>query len=145
MYFTIAGIQGVSVPHIDSITAVNTTATITLSSTLHGLVTNDVVSVINVGDAFDTASNGVAVTVSSAVLTYTIANVGSTVITATPTKYSRVLVIDSGTESATATVVTSAAIDALYANGTGQGSYNVPGGLNYNPDNNIDYIIKAND
>jgi hypothetical protein len=72
------------------------------------------------------------------------ANLASNV-TATIGSKSRIQLVDSVTESATATTVTSAAIDALYANGTGQGSYNVPGGLNYNPDNNIDYIIKAND
>ena len=72
------------------------------------------------------------------------ANLASNV-TATIGSKSRIQLVDSVTESATATTVTSAAIDSLYANGTGQGSYNVPGGLNYNPDNNIDFIIKAND
>ena len=145
VYFTPSGIQGASTPYISSITATNEVATVTLSSSSHGLVTGDYVAVLNVGDPYNTASNGVAITVSGAAFTYAVANVGSTQTTATLNDYSRVDVVDSGTENPAYSAVTSAAIDTAYANGTGQGSYNVPGGSTYNPDNDVDFIIKAND
>jgi hypothetical protein len=147
VFFTKSGIQGATTITVDSITAVNTTATITLSASAASanVATGDFILVTNVGDQFDTVSNGVSGTASANTITYTVANVGTTQVTATLTKYSRVTLVDSTTEAPSYAVVTSAAIDAAYANGTGQGSYNVPGGLNYNPDNNIDVIIKAND
>jgi len=147
VFFTMSGIQGASTITIANITAVNTTATITLSASAASanVATGDFILVTNVGDQFDTVSNGVSGTASANTITYTVANVGTTQVTATLTKYSRVTLVDSATEAPSYAVVTSAAIDAAYANGTGQGSYNVPGGLNYNPDNNIDVIIKAND
>jgi hypothetical protein len=147
IFFTKAGIQGATTITIDSITAVNTTATITLSASgaSANVTTGDFIEVSNVGDPFDTPSYGVTGTVSSNTITYTVANVGATMITANLTKNSRVTLVDSTTEAPSYAVVTSAAIDTAYANGTGQGTYNVPGGLNYNPDNDIDVIIKAND
>lgn len=147
VFFTKSGIQGATTITIDSITAVNTTATITLSASASSanVATGDFILVTNVGDQFDTVSNGVSGTASANTITYTVANVGTTQVTATLTKYSRVTLVDSATEAPSYAVVTSAAIDTAYANGTGQGSYNVPGGLNYNPDNDIDVIIKAND
>ena len=147
VFFTMSGIQGASTITIANITAVNTTATITLSASAASanVATGDFILVTNVGDQFDTVSNGVSGTATANTITYTVANVGTTQVTATLTKYSRVTLVDSVTEAPSYAVVTSAAIDTAYANGTGQGSYNVPGGLNYNPDNNIDVIIKAND
>ena len=147
IFFTKSGIQGATTITIASITAVNTTATITLSASASSaeVATGDFIVVSNVGDQFDTTSNGVSATASANTLTYTVANVGANVVTATLVAASRVTVVDSAAEAPTYGVVTSAQIDTLYANGTGQGSYNVPGGLNYNPDNNIDFVIKAND
>jgi len=147
IFFTKSGIQGATTITVDSITAVNTTATITLSASASSaeVATGDFIVVSNVGDPFNTTSNGVSATATGNTLTYTVANVGANVITATLVKDSRVTVVDSTSEAPTYGVVTSAQIDTLYANGTGQGSYNVPGGLNYNPDNNIDFVIKAND
>jgi hypothetical protein len=147
IFFTKSGIQGATAITIDSITAVNTTATITLSASgaSANVATGDFVEVSNVGDPFDTPSYGMSGTVTANTITYTVANVGATMITANLTKNSRVTLVDSVTEAPSYAVVTSAAIDTAYANGTGQGTYNVPGGLNYNPDNDIDVIIKAND
>ena len=147
IFFTKSGIQGATTITIASITAVNTTATITQSASASSaeVATGDFIVVSNVGDQFDTTSNGVSATASANTLTYTVANVGANVVTATLVAASRVTVVDSAAEAPTYGVVTSAQIDTLYANGTGQGSYNVPGGLNYNPDNNIDFVIKAND
>ena len=147
VFFTKAGIQGATAITVSSITAVNTTATITLSASASSaeVATGDFIVVSNVGDPFNTTSNGVSATATANTLTYTVANVGANVITATLVKESRVTVVDSISEAPAYATVTSTAIDALYANGTGQGSYNVPGGLNYNPDNDIDFVIKAND
>jgi hypothetical protein len=147
VFFTKSGIQGATTVTIDSITAVNTTATITMSSnvTVANVVTGDFIEVSNVGDQFNTTSNGVSGTVSANTITYTVANVGTTQVAATLTKYSRVVLVDSTTETPNYVAITSAALDTLYANGTGQGTYNVPGGLDYNPDNDTDIIIKAND
>lgn len=148
IFFTKSGIQGASTITIDTITAVNTTATITLSASAASAnvaASGDFIVVSNVGDPFDTVSYGVAGTSTANTITYTVANVGASVISATLTKNSRVTLVDSVTEAPSYAVVTSAAIDTAYANGTGQGTYNVPGGLNYNPDNDIDVIIKAND
>ena len=148
IYFTPANIQGATTVNIQSITANGTTATITLSanSATSGVVTGDFIEVSNVGDSFDTTSIGANATVSANTITYTVANVGSTQLTATLTKYSRVTLVDSVTEAPAYTEVTSAAIETAYAGTTtGQGDYNVPGSVTYNPDNNIDIIIKAND
>jgi archaellum component FlaG (FlaF/FlaG flagellin family) len=147
VFFTKAGIQGASTITIQSITAVNTTATVTLSASAStaNVVTGDFIEVNNVGEGFDTTSIGVSGTATANTITYTVANVGSTQITANLTKFSRVTLVDSTTEAPAYAEVTSAQIDTAYAGGTGQGTYNVPGGLNYNPDNDIDVIIKAND
>jgi hypothetical protein len=72
------------------------------------------------------------------------ANLASNV-TATLDKYSRVNLVDSVTEAGSYTEVTTTQIDAQYANGTGEDTYNVPGNLNYVSDNNIDFIIKSNE
>ena len=218
--FTKAGIQGASAVNIESIVANNIYSVVTLSNTLAvaNIVSNDFVAVNNVGDAFNTGSDGAAVislasiggvvtvagsnviTVSntaglisglsvvssntttlanhtitsvtnatayvSAVnatnqsnatantttlsvanaFSYVVPTVGATQITASITKDSRVRLVDSVTESITSyAAVTSAAIDSAYANGTGTGTYNVPGGSTYNSDNNIDFIIKSNE
>lgn len=148
IFFTKSGIQGATSTTVESITANGTTATITLSTSgaTANVVTGDFIEVSNVGDSFDTVSIGVSGTVSANTITYTVANVGTTMLTATLTKFSRVTLVDSVTEVPAYTEVTSAAIETLYANTTtGQGSYNVPGSVTYNPDNDIDIIIKAND
>jgi len=151
VFFTPANIQGATTVNIQSITANGTTATITLSAnvTTANVVNGDFIEVSNVGDQFDTTSIGVVGTIantSANIITYTVANVGSTQVSATLTKYSRVTVVDSVTEAPAYADVTSAAFEALYANSTTtQGVYNVPGSVTYNPDNDIDIIIKAND
>jgi hypothetical protein len=150
VFFTKSGIQGASAITISSITANATTATITLSDTAAnaGVVTNDVVIVSGAGDAFNTGSVGASVTAVGSTLTYTVATVGSTEISATVDKFTRVTLADSITEEATAatyTAVTSAQIDTLYANTNSISNYNVPGNVDYNPDTNVDFIIKSNE
>jgi len=150
VFFTKAGIQGATAITIDSITANATTATVTLSDTAANaaVVTGDVVIVSGAGDAFNTGSVGAAVTASGSTLTYTVATVGSTEISATVDKFTRVTLADSLTEEATLatyTAVTSAQIDTLYANTDSIANYNVVGNVDYNPDSNVDFIIKSNE
>ena len=150
VFFTKSGIQGASTITISSITANATTATITLSDTVANaaVANNDVIIVSGAGDAFNTGSVGAAVTASGSTLTYTVATVGATQITANVDKFTRVTLADSLTEEATAatyTAVTSAQIDTLYANTNSISNYNVVGNVDYNPDANVDFIIKSNE
>ena len=150
MYFTKSGIQGASTITISSITANGTSAIITLSDTAANanVVTNDVIIVSGAGSAYDTGSVGASVTAAGSTLTYTVATVGATQITADIDKFTRVTLVDSLTEEATAatyTAVTSAQIDTLYANTNSISNYNVPGNTGYNPDSNVDFIIKSNE
>jgi hypothetical protein len=59
IFFTKSGIQGATTITVDSITAVNTTATITLSASASSaeVATGDFIVVSNVGDPFNTTSN----------------------------------------------------------------------------------------
>ncbi len=228
IYFTKSGIQGATTNTvIDSIVGVANVATVTIAnaaagaSTIStGLVTSDFVAVSNVGEPFNTGSDGVSITVLTSIsavgnvnTTSTNVNVASTTgfvvgmpvtkvsgtgtlatgatvasivnataftvntsavtangtlvfslanatteafyyttnanlasnVTATIGDESRIQIVDSVTESAGYAAVTSAAIDTAYANGTGTGTYNVPGNADYNSDNNIDFIIKSNE
>jgi hypothetical protein len=145
--FTKSGIQGASNITVTSITANGTTATVTLSASASSaeVATGDFIVVSGAGTAFDTVTEGVSATATGNTLTYTVSNVGATAITAAIDKYTRVVVVDSAAEAPSYAVVTSAQIDTAYANGAGQGTYNVPGGKEYNPDANVDFIIKSND
>jgi len=147
VYFTKSGIQGASTITVSSITAENTTATVTLSDTAANaaVVTGDKIVISGAGEAFNTVTEGVSATAAGSTLTYTIANVGFPGITSTLDKFSRVTLVDSQTEDPAYVAVTSAQLDTAYANGTGEGSYNVPGNVNYNPDSNLDFIIKSNE
>jgi hypothetical protein len=151
VFFTKAGIQGATAITISSITATATTATITLSDTAANaaVVANDVIIVSGAGEAFNTGSVGAPVVAATgSTLTYTVATVGATQISANVDKFTRVTLADSVTEEATAatyTAVTSAQIDTLYANTNSISNYNVPGHVNYNPDANVDFIIKSNE
>jgi hypothetical protein len=150
IFFTKSGIQGATAQTITSITANTTTATVTFDNTIAniGIVDGDYIVVSGVGDAFDTASQGVVAAVANAnasIVTYTVANVGTTPITATLDKFSRVTLVESVTEDPDYTVVSTSDLDTAYANGTGTATYNVPGAANYNPDANVDFIIKSNE
>jgi len=148
VYFTKSGIQGATSVSVSTLTANGTVATITFSGSGHGLATNDVVIVSGAGDAFNTGSAGVAITVDGSTATYTVPTVGSTEISATLDKFTRVTVADSVTEELTAaryTAVTSADIDTKYANTNSISNFNVPGNVNYNSDANVDFIIKSNE
>jgi hypothetical protein len=146
-FFTAGGnIQGQTTPYITSVTAVNTTATVIFSAA-HNIATSDKVYVSGTGEPFNTITSGVAATnVNSTAISYTIANVGGTTLTATLDKFSRVSLVDSATEGDPRYLaVTTTAIDTKYANGSGEDTYNVPGNLGYVPDNNVDFIIKSNE
>lgn len=147
IFFTKSGIQGASNITVSSITAVNTTATVTLSDTAANaaVVTGDKIVVRGAGDSFNTVTEGVTATTAGSTLTYTVANVGFPGITSTLDQFSRVSLVDSQTEDPAYVAVTSAQLDTKYANGAGEGSYNVPGNVNYNEDANIDFIIKSNE
>ena len=146
VYFTKAGIQGATDTTISSISAVNTTATVTFSGPAAdaGIVTGDKVAVTNAGDAFNTVSRGVAVTATGNTVTYTVADVGATPVNANLTKFTSVTLVDSVTEAPSYRAITSADLDASYANDGGAvDAFNVPGNVSYNPDNDIDFIIKS--
>lgn len=146
-FFTAGGnIQGQTTPYITSVTAVNTTATVIFSAA-HNIATSDKVYVSGTGEPFNTITSGVAATnVNSTAISYTIANVGGTTLTATLDKFSRVSLVDSATEGDPRYLaVTTAAIDTKYANGSGEETYNVPGNLGFVADNNVDFIIKSNE
>jgi len=155
MYFTKSGIQGASTITIANINAVNQIATVTLSNSVANaaMANGDVVIISGAGDLFDTGSAGVAIANADVVantFTFAIANVGATAIASTLDKFTRVSLVDSLTEEAVGgnaiyTAVTSAQIDTAYANGVGIATYNVPGNVNYNPDANVDFIIKSNE
>ena len=147
VFFTKSGIQGATSQTISSIAATNTTATVTLSTSGAdaGIATGDFVAISGAGDLFNTATQGAAITVSGNTFTYTVANVGSTPITASLDKFTRATLVDSATETPGYTAVTSAAIDTNYAADNGVDTYNVPGSVNYNADANVDFIIKSNE
>lgn len=147
IFFTKAGIQGATSITVDSITAVNTNATVTLSSSASsaGISAGDKIAISNAGDLFNTVTEGVIAGVSGNTVTYTVANVGSTEVTATLNKFTRLTLVDSLTEAPAYTAVTTAALDTNYANGSGEGTFNVPGSIKYNSDANVDFIIKSNE
>jgi hypothetical protein len=74
------------------------------------------------------------------------ANLSSNV-TAALTKYSRVNMVNSLTETASYSTVTTDALDTNYAGATvgSPSAYNVPGNITYNPDNNVDFVIRSNE
>jgi hypothetical protein len=154
IFFTKTGIQGATNVTISSISATNEIATVTLSNVAAAAIANtDVIIVSGAGDAFNTGSAGAAIAnVNSAAntFTYAVANVGASAVTSGLDKFIRITLADSIGEEATAatyTAVTSAQIDTLYA-GSNVGSissYNVPGNVDYNPDTNVDFIIKSNE
>jgi hypothetical protein len=149
IFFTKAGIQGATTINVTGVSATNTTATITLSAsaTSAGVANNDVIYVSGMGEPFDTAIGGVVTTANANTLTYTItSNVGGTAVNATLDKFSRVTLVNSGTEAGSYTAVTTSDFQTAYAGGTDDGvSFNVPGSKTYNADDNVDFIIKSNE
>jgi hypothetical protein len=162
IFFTKASIQGATAQTITSIAAVNTIATVTMSNlTAAGLANGDYITVSGAGDLFNTRTNtdgvytfnsaGVVIAnVNTTANTFTYAttdNVGTTSLTATLDKYSRITVVNAGTETGTYNNVDSAALETKYAGATANSAsaYNVPGNVTYNPDNNVDFIIRSNE
>jgi hypothetical protein len=165
IFFTKSGIQGATAQTITSISGVNTVGTVTMNNvTAAGLANGDYVTVNGAGDLFNTRINtagvytfnsvGVAianVNTTANTFTYTLTdNVGATTINSTLDKFSRIAVVDqTAAETGTYTLVDSTALDTKYAGANttpnAETQYNVPGGTNYNPDNNVDFIIKSNE
>ena len=162
VFFTKSGIQGATTQTITSITGVNTIGTVTLSNvTAAGIANGDFVTISSAGDLFNTRTNtdgiytfnsaGVVVANVNAAantFTYTLTdNVGTTSLTASLDKYSRVTLVNQATEAPAYTVVTSDALDTKYGGATpnSTSAYNVPGNIVYNPDNNVDFVIRSNE
>jgi hypothetical protein len=160
VFFTKSGIQGATAQTVTSIVANANIATVTMSNvTAAGIANDDIITVSGAGDLFDTRTNtdgvytfnsaGVVVSnVNATTFTYvTTDSVGNTAITASLDKFSRVTVVNQTTEAPSYSVVTTAALDTKYGGATAnsQSAYNVPGNIVYNPDNNVDFVIRSNE
>ena len=162
VFFTKSGIQGATVQTVTTITGVNTVGTVTMSNvTAAGIANGDFITINGAGDLFNTRTNtdgvytfnsaGVVVAnVNTAANTFTYVltdNVGTTSLTASLDKYSRVSLINQVTEAPAYTTVTSANLDTQYGGATANSTsaYNVPGSIVYNPDNNVDFVIRSNE
>jgi hypothetical protein len=169
IFFTAASVQGATTTTITSIataTANATFATVTVSNLTASTIANgDFVTINGAGDLFDTRINNnnvytfntvgtlvSNVNTSTNTFTYVVTDpvaVANT-FTASGNKFFRLAVVDqANAETGTYTVVTSEAIDTKYSGGTGEpdaeNKYNVPGNIGYNPDSNVDFIIKSNE
>ena len=162
VFFTKASIQGATTQTITSIAAVNTIGTVTMSDLSGAAIANgDFITINGAGDLFNTRTNtdgvytfnsaGVVVAnvnTAANTFTYTLTdNVGTTSLTASLDKYSRLAVINQATETGTYEAVTSAGLDTQYGGATANSAsaYNVPGSIVYNPDNNVDFVIRSNE
>jgi len=162
LFFTKSGIQGATTQTITSITGANLLGTVTMSDlTATGIANGDFITVSGAGDLFNTRINtdgvytfnsaGVVVAnVNTTANTFTYAltdNVGTTTLTASLDKFSRVTVVNQTTEPGDYDAVDSAALEAKYAGATATSpsAYNVPGNIQYNPDNNVDFVIRSNE
>jgi hypothetical protein len=162
VFFTKASIQGATTQTITTIAGVNTIGTVTLSDLSgSGLANGDIVTISGAGDLFNTRTNtdgvytfnsaGVAianVNTAANTFTYTLTdNVGTTSLTASLDKYTRVTVVNQTSETGTYDTVTSDALDTKYGGATpnSASAYNVPGNIVYNPDNNVDFVIRSNE
>jgi hypothetical protein len=162
IFFTKSGIQGATDVTVTNVVATSGSqlATVYLSNVAASSLTNgDFITVSGSGDVFNTSLNvdgvytfnsaGVAVSNVNAVsntFTYILTDAAPATANATLDKFSRVTVVNAITEAPAYTTVTSAQLDTQYAGSTPNAStYNTPGSISYNPDNNIDFIIKSNE
>jgi hypothetical protein len=169
IFFTAANVQGATTQTVTQIATTGTNAayaTVTLPNlSSAGIANGDYITINGAGDWFDTrinvnnvyTFNSVGTVVSNVnttanTFTYVVTDTvpTATTFTADGKKFFRLAVVDqSAAETGTYTSVTSEAIDAKYAGGTGEPNaefqYNVPGHINYNPDANVDFIIKSNE
>jgi hypothetical protein len=162
VYFTKSGIQGATAVTVDNVVANTTVGTVTLSNiAAAGISNGDFVTISSAGDLFDTRTNtdgvytfnsaGVVVAnvgVVANTFTYTLTdNVGTTALTANLSKFSRVTVVNQATEAPAYVAVSTAALDTQYGGATANSAsaYNVPGNIVYNPDNNVDFVIRSNE
>jgi hypothetical protein len=125
------------------------------------IANGDFITISGAGDLFNTRTNtdgvytfnsaGVVVAnvnTAANTFTYTLTdNVGTTSLTASLDKYTRVTVVNQTSETATYSAVTSGELDTQYAGATANSAsaYNVPGSIVYNPDNNVDFVIRSNE
>lgn len=115
----------------------NTLATLTFSGA-HNIASSDTVYVQNVGALFNGTYSVASVTTNT--ISYTNASITSNVNSFTVSSAARVTVANSGTESHPGPVaVTSLGVTSP------DNSYNVPGNVNYNADNDIDFIVQSNE
>jgi hypothetical protein len=162
VYFTKSGIQGATAVTVDNVVANNTVGTVTLSNiAAAGIANGDFITISSAGDLFDTRTNtGGVYTFNSAgvivanvgvvanTFTYTLTdNVGTTALTANLSKFSRVTLVNQTTEAPAYVAVSTDALDTKYGGATpnSQSAYNVPGNIVYNPDNNVDFVIRSNE
>ena len=162
VFFTKSGIQGATAQTITSIAGVNTLGTVTLSNvTASGIANGDFITIGGAGDLFNTRTNtdgvytfnsaGVVianVNTAANTFTYTLTdNVGTTSLTANLDKYSRVTIVNQATEAPAYATVSSTDLDTKYGGATANSTsaYNVPGSIVYNPDNNVDFVIRSNE
>jgi hypothetical protein len=143
MYFTKSGVVNASNVTISSASILATTqiATITLSNvSAAGLVAGDILEVENLGVDFNTSSaTVVAVNTSANTFTYTIAGTAPAAnVSATVSTNTRIMVLNSSTESPSYTAVTT----LPNSNTTG---FNVPGNRDFNPDVAVDRVITSNE
>jgi len=142
--FTSAAATDASTVNVSSYfaTQVDTTGNLTFSAD-PGLAVGDKILVQNVsavlnGEQTITAISSNTVSFVNAAIA---SDIASSVSPSTVGRSARVQVVDSATENPTATAVPVTSIPAA----TDDESYNVPGNLNYNADNDIDNIIVSNE
>lgn len=151
-----SGTTGTSVVYnlsspISGITATGdgTTQTYT-SATAHGFITGQIVAITGLtgtdASKFNitaTAANNITVTGTT---TFTVAGTGLTAnVTGTGTATITRDTSETVNSSSTPAISTGAVVTADNANTTAQTGYNVPGNVNFNPDNVIDRVIKSNE
>jgi hypothetical protein len=165
IFFTKSGIQGATSVTVTNVAATSgsVVATVTMSNVAAANVVNgDYVTVSGAGDVFNTTLNvggvysfnsaGVAISnvnTTANTFTYMLTDAAPATANATLDNFSRITVVDAATEAPAYTVVTSAQLDTKYAGATGtpnaETQYNTPGSAKYNPDINVDFIIKSNE
>ena len=118
-------------------TLTNTLATLTFSGA-HNIAASDSVYVQNVGALFNGTYTVASVT--SNAISYTNSSITADVTSFTVGASARVTVANSVTESHPAPV----AVTSLSATSPDSG-FNVPGNVNYNEDNDIDFIVQSNE
>jgi len=107
----------------------------------NAIVAGDQILITGLGDPFDTTGAGyVTVTGGNGSTFFTYSEVSANVANASAT--GNVIVINETTETPTYTAVTATDLFSVTESGT---AYNVPGNINFNPDNSVDRVIGSNE